>query len=218
MAFDGFGARVKEVVGALTHDETLLDAGRLTGPKLAELRRSVELETQAKVRRADADRERDERLAADAERRRGVTERAEARERAIDKTRDAQERDVAARLEQEKAAAAEAEAQAAAAAANANAPPAPSASAPSVPHSAKSSAPAAEDPSSTTSRTHSTPPNCSGRAPDRHRSVVVPECSSTATGRSSTRTTCTPSRGPAHSGPRCVGPDERHSQTRRHGR
>jgi len=109
IAFDQFGATVKELVGSLTHDAALLDEGRLTRAKVAQLRHGIELETEAALRVDAADREHAARLDADEERRRAVTERADARAKAADERRAQQEREVEERLERERVAAAEAD-------------------------------------------------------------------------------------------------------------
>ena len=109
IAFDQFGATVKELVGSLTHNATLLDEGRLTRAKVAQLRHGIELETEAALRRDAAEREHAARLDADDERRQAVSDQAAARTDAADERRAQEEREVEERLERERVAAAEAD-------------------------------------------------------------------------------------------------------------
>jgi hypothetical protein len=109
IAFDRFGATVKELVGSLTRNAALVDEGRLTRAKVAQLRHGIELETEAALRVDVADREHDARLGADEERRQAVADRADARAKAADEQRARQEREVEKRLERERVAAAEAD-------------------------------------------------------------------------------------------------------------
>lgn len=109
IAFDQFGATVKELVGSLTRNDALVDDGRLTRAKVAQLRHGMELEAEAAMRLDAADREHDARLEADDERREAVATRAATRTRAADERRAAQERAAAEKLQRERAAAADAE-------------------------------------------------------------------------------------------------------------
>ncbi len=63
MAYEGFEAGVKQVVGSILHDEELVDEGRIQQAKVTELRRAVELEVRADQKRAAGDRELRERQA-----------------------------------------------------------------------------------------------------------------------------------------------------------
>ena len=47
IAFEGFEAGVKQVVGSFLRDDELVDEGRVQQAKVTELRRAVELEVQA---------------------------------------------------------------------------------------------------------------------------------------------------------------------------
>jgi hypothetical protein len=109
IAFDQFGATVKELVGSLTKDAGLVDEGRLTRAKVAQLRHGMELETDAALRVETADRQHAARLEADERRRQAVTDRAAARAEAADERRTQQEREVEERLERERVAAEEAD-------------------------------------------------------------------------------------------------------------
>jgi hypothetical protein len=57
LAFEGFEAGVKQVVGALMRDSSLVDEGRVQQAKIGELRRAAELELKAAQTRAQADAE-----------------------------------------------------------------------------------------------------------------------------------------------------------------
>ncbi len=108
VAFETFEATVKQVVGSLTHDEGLLDDGRLIRAKVGQLRKSAEFETLAEFRQDEADAEFAARREADAEKRRKVDERTAIRKRAADENRREEERQTAERLERRAASAAEA--------------------------------------------------------------------------------------------------------------
>lgn len=108
LAFETFEATVKQVVGSLTHDESLLDDGRLIRAKVGQMRKSAELETLAAARQDEADAEFAARREADAEKRRNVDARTATRKRAADEHRREEERQTADRLERRAAAAAKA--------------------------------------------------------------------------------------------------------------
>jgi hypothetical protein len=57
LAFEAFGANVKQVVGSLLRDEVLVDEGRLQTAKVAELREAARLDAVAKQREREADTE-----------------------------------------------------------------------------------------------------------------------------------------------------------------
>jgi hypothetical protein len=69
LAFEGFEASVKRVVGGLLRDDVLIHEGELMGAKVERLRRASELETVAARRRDNADAELEQRRAHDQERR-----------------------------------------------------------------------------------------------------------------------------------------------------
>jgi len=109
IAFDAFGATVKEVVGSLAHDETLVDEGRLTRAKVDELRRSAELEMRADALQESADEQLSQRLEDDAARRDAAARRAEARKRTARQAKADAKRKADERLEREKQRAAKAD-------------------------------------------------------------------------------------------------------------
>ena len=110
IAFGGFEAEVKQVVGSMLRDEALVEEGRVQQAKVTELRRAVELEVQADQKRAAGDRElREEQARANDERKKAKQE-ALRREQQIERDQRASEQRVARELA-EKAAAIEATAQ-----------------------------------------------------------------------------------------------------------
>lgn len=111
LAFESFEAGVKQMVGSVLHDEVLLDEGRLTRAKVAELREAARLETIAQQRAAQADRTFEERHAADQRRLVEAEQRAESREEAAARRRDEKQAaaDERARAKQAKARKTEAE-------------------------------------------------------------------------------------------------------------
>ena len=107
LAFDALGATVKQMVGSLTHDQSLTDSGRLTRARIGQLRRSEEFETLATALEADADAELETRRNEDAERQRQVQARTKARkQRAEELARKEAEQAAAAREEAAEAGAA----------------------------------------------------------------------------------------------------------------
>jgi hypothetical protein len=99
LAFETFGAGVKQIVGFVVRDETLVHEGRLAQAKVAQLRKADKLELIAEQQKAEADDEFNERREADEQRRQDVERQAtereaelkrqktEARRRAADKVR-----------------------------------------------------------------------------------------------------------------------------------
>jgi len=99
LAFETFGAGVKQVVGSVLRDEALVHEGRLAQAKVAQLRKADELESIAEQQKAEADVEFNERREADEQRRHNIErqateretelkrQRTEARRRAADKVR-----------------------------------------------------------------------------------------------------------------------------------
>ncbi len=110
IAFEGFEAGVKQVVGSILRDEELVDEGRIQQAKVTELRRAVELEVQADQTRAAAARELRERRARAKEERTKAAQDALRREQMIERDKRAAEQRVERELA-EKAAAIEATAQ-----------------------------------------------------------------------------------------------------------
>ncbi len=111
MAFEGFEAGVKQVVGSILRDEELVDEGRIQQAKVTELRRAVELEVRADQKRAAGDRELREQQARAKEERNKAEQDALRREQVIERDQRAAEQRVARELAK-KAAAIEATAQA----------------------------------------------------------------------------------------------------------
>ena len=110
MAFEGFEAGVKQVVGSILRDEELVDEGRIQQAKLIELRRAVELEVRADQKRAAGDRELRERQARAKDERSKAEQDALRREQVIERDQRAAKQRVARELGK-KAAAIEATAQ-----------------------------------------------------------------------------------------------------------
>jgi len=110
MAFEGFEAGVKQVVGSILRDEELVDEGRIQQAKVTELRRAAELEVRADQKRAAGDRELRDRQAQAEEERSKAEQDALRREQAIERDKRAAEQRVARELD-EKAAAIEVTAQ-----------------------------------------------------------------------------------------------------------
>ena len=110
IAFEGFEAGVKQVVGSFLRDDELVDEGRVQQAKVTELRRAVELEVQADQTRAAGARELRERRARAKEERTKAEQDALRREQMIERDKRAAEQRVERELA-EKAAAIEATAQ-----------------------------------------------------------------------------------------------------------
>jgi hypothetical protein len=110
IAFEGFEAGVKQVVGSILRDEELVDEGRIQQAKVTELRRAVELEVQADQTRAAGARELRERRARAKEERTKAAQDALRREQMIERDKRAAEQRVERELA-EKAAAIEATAE-----------------------------------------------------------------------------------------------------------
>lgn len=104
MAFEGFEAGVKQVVGSILRDEELVDEGRIQQAKVTELRRAVELEVRADQKRAAGDRElREQQARAKAERNKAEQD-ALRREKVIERDQRAAEQRVAQELAKKAAA------------------------------------------------------------------------------------------------------------------
>lgn len=73
LAFDAFGATVKQAAGSVLRDDSLREEGRLEGARTAELGRAQELEAEAARREAAADARLESRLETD-DRQRGRVE------------------------------------------------------------------------------------------------------------------------------------------------
>ena len=110
IAFEGFEAGVKQVVGSFLRDDELVDEGRVQQAKVTELRRAVELEVQADQKRAAGARELRERRARAKSERAKAEQDARRREQLIERDKRAAEERVERELA-EKAAAIEATAQ-----------------------------------------------------------------------------------------------------------
>ena len=110
LAFEGFEASVKQVVGGLLRDEALVDEGRLTAAKVERLRQAQQLETVAEERRQRADAELAERRQADQRARRQADERAKARKAELAREKAADQRSAKAEAERKARAVREAEA------------------------------------------------------------------------------------------------------------
>lgn len=110
IAFEGFEAGVKQVVGSFLRDDELVDEGRVQQAKVTELRRAAELEVQADLTRAAGARELRERRARAKEERTKAEHDALRREQVIERDKRAAEQRVERDLA-EKVAAIEATAQ-----------------------------------------------------------------------------------------------------------
>jgi hypothetical protein len=89
--FESFEATVKQVVGSVIRDETLVDEGRIQQAKVGELRKAVELEVEADQKRAVADGELQARRQTAEQQRRKVEEDTRRREQAIEREKRAAE-------------------------------------------------------------------------------------------------------------------------------
>jgi hypothetical protein len=83
LAFEGFEAGVKQVVGSVLRDEDLVREGDLERAKVERLRQAATLEAEADQRQAVADEALDERRARDRKRRQEATESAQRRKNRI---------------------------------------------------------------------------------------------------------------------------------------
>ncbi len=110
MAFDSFGASIKQLVGSVAGDPELATQGRLQQAKVTELRRAVELKAEAEGRKAQADVELRERREADEARREQVGQTAEVREAQLERERQERERRLEEKAARKAKAVAEAEA------------------------------------------------------------------------------------------------------------
>ncbi|MDQ1397802.1 MAG: hypothetical protein QOG64_3061, partial [Acidimicrobiaceae bacterium] len=105
LAFDGFEASVKQIVGSVLRDKTLVEEGRLEQAKVAQLRKAAELETLADQRKVEADTKFQQRREADEQRRRQVEQETAQREQKLDQEKAEKKRqaDAEAREAEEKA-------------------------------------------------------------------------------------------------------------------
>lgn len=110
LAFDSFGANVKQLVGSVVGDPELSDQGRLQQAKVTELRRAAELKAEAEARKVAAEAELRERRKASAARRERVERTAEATEAGLDQERRNREHRLEVEAAHREQAAAEAEA------------------------------------------------------------------------------------------------------------
>ena len=85
VAFDGFEARVKQLVGGMLGDDALLEEGRLEEVKVQRLRQAADLETVAAQRKQEADIEFAQRQHDVTGRRRQAESEAEQRKAALDR-------------------------------------------------------------------------------------------------------------------------------------
>jgi hypothetical protein len=92
LAFESFEAQVKQISGSLLRDDDLVEDGRLTEAKVAQLRKAAELETIAERREATADARLAARHDANERRRKKVEQAAAQREEALDRRRAAEQR------------------------------------------------------------------------------------------------------------------------------
>lgn len=83
LAFESFGASVKQILGSVLGDEELVHEGRLAQAKVGRLREAVELESIAQQREATADAQLRERHEASEHRRAQVERKAAEREAAL---------------------------------------------------------------------------------------------------------------------------------------
>jgi hypothetical protein len=91
LAFESFEATAEVMVGSVLRDDELVQQGRLTQAKVAELREAARLETIAEQRRFESDAEYQRRKERADEQRRAAAEQAEARKKAVEE-REARER------------------------------------------------------------------------------------------------------------------------------
>lgn len=110
LAFDSFGANVKQLVGSVVGDRELSDQGRLQQAKVTELRRAAELRAEAEARKVAADAELRERREDGDARRERVERTAQATEAGLDQQRRQREQRLEAEAARREQAAAEAEA------------------------------------------------------------------------------------------------------------
>jgi colicin import membrane protein len=109
MAFEGVEANVKQVLGSLLRDEKLVEEGRLSQAKLAQLRKAAELEAVAQQHKVQADAEYQQRRQADEQRARQVEQQADAREAAVKRQQAEDKRRVEAEARRKEEAAAKAQ-------------------------------------------------------------------------------------------------------------
>jgi len=105
LAFESFGASLKQIVGSVLRDEELVHEGRLTQAKVGRLREAIELESIAQQHEAKADAQFRERHETNEHRRDQVERQAAEREAALQrqKTEEKQRADNKARKEAEAA-------------------------------------------------------------------------------------------------------------------
>jgi hypothetical protein len=113
LAFEAFGANVKQVFGSLFSDADLVDQGRLEQARVATVREAVELKTKAKQTKIGATESFEARRAADERKRQAAEKRASERKEAAERDRvatkqkaaadDRARKDRARRLEQNRA-------------------------------------------------------------------------------------------------------------------
>jgi hypothetical protein len=94
LAFESFGAGVKEIVGTVLSDDELVQEGRLTRAKVAQLRKAADLEAVAEQRKAEADAQFEQRREADEQRREQVERQADQREAALERAKADEKRAV----------------------------------------------------------------------------------------------------------------------------
>lgn len=92
LAFETFGASVKQLVGTVVRDEELVYEGRLAKAKVAQLRQAVELETIGEQQRAEADAEFEQRREVGAQRREELQGQAAEREGALNRQKAEEKR------------------------------------------------------------------------------------------------------------------------------
>jgi hypothetical protein len=91
LAFDGFQAGVKQIMGSILRDPELVEEGRITQAKVAQLRKAAELDAVAEQHERQADTEYEQRLEADERRRRQVEQQADAREAELERRKARQQ-------------------------------------------------------------------------------------------------------------------------------
>jgi hypothetical protein len=97
LAFESFESQLKQLTGAVLHDEELLQEGRLIQAKVGQLRKAAELETIAERREATAAAKFDATRQAAEQRDRRIEQAATRRERELERQADLE----ASRIEQE---------------------------------------------------------------------------------------------------------------------
>lgn len=109
LLFDSVEANVKQVVGAFLRDDELVEEGRVSRARVAQLKKAAHLETLADQKRAEAAAEYEERKQADEQQRAAIEEEARQREAALERDKDRRRREAEAKARKKAEAAAKIE-------------------------------------------------------------------------------------------------------------